>query len=86
MFLLLLESVEVPLANLVLGQDASSSNSVVGDVDCFNFSQSENGIKEGLEVFLLRLKSSDLNVCLGRDLTVVNVLPNGGEACLNFHI
>ncbi len=59
---------------------ASSFNTVEGDVDCFNFSQSEDGIKEGLQLFILRLNSSDPNVCLGRDLSLVNVLPNGGES------
>ena len=67
------------LASLVLGEEADYSNTIVGDTDCFNFSQRDDGIKEGLEVFLLRLNSSDTNVCLGRDLSVVNVLANGGE-------
>ena len=70
------------LASLVLGEGANFSNTVMGDMDCFNFSQGEDGIKEGLEVFLLRLNSSDPNVCLGRDLSIVNVLPNGGEVKL----
>ena len=47
-------------------------------VTCFNFSEAEDGIKEGLEIIFFSLRSSDPGVSLGRDLTVVQVPPNGG--------
>ena len=56
---------------------ATSVNMVVNDVACFDFSQNDDSIKEGLEVLALLLSSEDPNVCLGRDLALVTILPNG---------
>lgn len=66
------------VAKLVVGEGASPFNTIVGDVVCFNVSRSDDGIKEGLEVTILTLTSDDDSVRLGRDFTLVNVLPNGG--------
>ena len=51
----------------------------MNDVACFNFSQSEDDIKEGLEVVVLTLNTTDSAVCLGRDFSLVNIPPNGGK-------
>ena len=67
------------LASLTLGEGASSFNSVTGDVACFNFSQDDDAVKEGLEVFALLLSSEDPNVCLGRDLAGLFIPPNGSK-------
>lgn len=58
---------------------ATSNNTVLNDVTCFNFSQSDDAIKEGLEVFALLLSSADPNVCLGRDLALITIQPNGSK-------
>lgn len=46
---------------------------------CFDFNPREDNIKEDVEVISLLLNSTDPNVCLGRDITLVNIPPNGGD-------
>ena len=69
---------DMTIAELVIGKEASSFNTVDGDVACFNFSRSEDNVKEGLEVFVLSLKSMDVGVCPCRDYSLVHIPPNGG--------
>ena len=68
------------IADLTLGETASSFLSITNDLACFNYTHTEDQVKEGLEVFILSLSSTDPNVCLGRDTTLVRVPPNGGTA------
>ena len=72
------ESEESLVANLALGEGANSFNTVDSDTACFNYTQTEDLVKEGLEVIVLSLDSTDPNVCFGRDSTLVRVPPNGG--------
>lgn len=55
------------IAELVVGKEASSFNTVVDDIVCFNFNRSEDEIKEGLEVVVLSLNSLDPGVRPCRD-------------------
>ena len=66
-------------ADLTLGEGASSNNTVTDDTACFYFNQTEDAIKEGLEVLAFLLSSEDPYVCLGRDLTLVTIPANGSE-------
>ena len=66
------------IANLIVGEGASHSNTITNDMPCFPFGESEDNVKEGLEAVILTLNTSDSSVCIGRDFTIVNIPPNGG--------
>lgn len=66
------------LTNLVIGEESSHNNTLSNVEACFNISQSEDGIKEGLEIVFLTLTTDDSGICLGRDLASVIIPQNGG--------
>ena len=66
------------VTELIVGRSATYNNTIMDSVSCFNYSHSEDDVKEGLEMVYLTLNTSDSGVCLGRDLAFVNVPPNGG--------
>ena len=67
------------IADVVIGSGARSNNTIVNMISCFNFSATEDEIKERTEVIFLTLNTSDPSVCVGRDFTLVYVQPNGGN-------
>ena len=72
------DSESIVLDTLTLGEGASSSNTITDSRACLNYTQSDDQTKEGLELFVLSLKSEDPDVCLGQETTLVRIPPNGG--------
>lgn len=68
------------ISTLTLGEEAGAFNTIEDDVTCFNFTQNEDAIKEGLEVLMLTLNSTDPAVCPGRDLSLIRIPPNGSKS------
>lgn len=65
--------------NVTLGEGASCVTAIANGTACFNVTLAIDSIKEGAELFFLRLFSVDSGVWLGRDLAYGIVAPNGGN-------
>ena len=63
----------------MFGRNSTFSSTIRSEISCFNFTLSDDRIKEGLEVLTLVVNSSDPGVILGRDAALVVIAPNGGR-------
>ena len=69
--------------NVSIGPDASPSNPVNMTTFCSNFSVMDDIFKEGKEFLRLLLTTSNSQVCLGRDLALVQIPSNDRKLILN---
>lgn len=63
---------------VLVGEGASPGSPIPSGISCFNVTVNGDTLKEGAEVFALRLQSDDNCVCLGQSLALVHVQANGG--------
>ncbi len=59
--------------DIVLGEQASSTNPIDIGTFCFNISSELDGLKERTELFILGLQTTDSSVCLEEHLALVKV-------------
>ena len=71
-----------------IGPDASPSNPVSMTIFCSNFSVMDDIYKEGEEFLRLNLTTLDSQVCLGRDLALVQIPANDRKLilCKSLHV
>ena len=70
---------ESGVLSLVIGENASQQNPLLGRQACFNISLSEDIFKKGIGLYTLTLESNDSCVRLGRDLALLTLEENGGK-------